>query len=305
MKQVLITNIQKYSIHDGTGIRTTVFFKGCPLACKWCHNPETQRYEREILFYKERCADCGACRTVCPGREGTEQQTQFEYFLEETCIACGNCVEECLYEARELCGTPWTISQLVTEILKDRAFYETSGGGVTLSGGEVLAQDPEYLEQLVKTLHARGISVFIDTCGMASGDMLERILPYVDAFLYDIKLLEEEKHIYYTGKSNRRILENLQWLSKQGASLWIRIPVIGGVNDTEKEIGEIGKYLKEQRIRYKQLHLLPYHNTGSGKYEHLNKNYEGELFTVPDPEKMERLKAALEQQGLGPVSIGG
>lgn len=312
MRQPLVTNIQKYSIHDGTGIRTTVFFKGCPLACKWCHNPETQSYKKEILFYEDRCAGCGDCRTVCPVIQNEEAESMSEKVRnfqksrrDSACIGCGKCVDECFRNARELCGTEWSVDQLVKEILKDQAFYETSGGGVTLSGGEVLAQDPEFLEKLMKTLHARGIRIFVDTCGAVPKSVFERVLPYVDTFLYDLKLMTEELHREYTGSSNHQILENLKWLSEQKASVWIRIPVIGGVNDSAEEIGRIGKFLKEEQIGYRQIHLLPYHNTGSSKYEHLEKAYEGQTFTVPETQAMEAFRGLLETYGLGPVYIGG
>lgn len=299
MKQPFVTNIQKYSIHDGTGIRTTVFFKGCPIACKWCHNPETQSYKKEIMVYNERCAECGACLEVCPVRKADPAQGK------QICLGCGRCLDECFHNARELCGKEYTVENLVKEVLKDQAFYETSGGGVTLSGGEVLAQDIEYIEKLVKSLHSRGISVFIDTCGAVPLRAFEKVLPYTDTFMFDIKILDEELHRKFTGSSNRQILENLKWLSDRNAAIWVRVPVIGGVNDTEEEIGSIGEFLKENQIHYKQIHLLPYHNTGSGKYEHLHKEYEGQEFYVPDQEKMETLKNLLEKQGHSPVYIGG
>lgn len=308
MKQPLVTNIQKYSIHDGTGIRTTVFFKGCPLACKWCHNPETQSYKKEILFYENRCVDCGECRKVCPGYADTECSKNDKHAgltAGQTCIGCGNCIDECFHNARELCGMEWTAGNLVKEVLKDQAFYETSGGGVTLSGGEVLAQDMDYIEKLMKLLYNRGIRIFIDTCGAVPVHAFERVLPYTDTFLFDIKLMDEVLHRKYTGSSNQQILENLKWLSEKHASIWIRIPVIGGVNDTEEEIERIGMFLKENQIQYKQIHLLPYHNTGSGKYEHLHLEYEGQEFYVPDQVKMESLKQLLEMQGHNPVFIGG
>ena len=291
--QPLITNLQRYSIHDGEGIRTTVFFKGCPLSCKWCHNPETQKYQKEIMLYQERCIECGSCKTVCPVKE-----------LQE-CVGCGVCIDECFHNARELCGTAWTVEALVKEVLKDRAFYETSGGGVTLSGGEVLAQNMDYIEKFIRILHSRGIRVNIDTCGAVSRESFERILPYVDTFLFDIKLLDEDRHRNYTGSSNKRILENLKFISAQNAAIWIRIPVIGSVNDTEEAIGNIGEFLDKERIGYRQIHLLPYHDTGKGKYEHLHMHYDGQEFYTPDSAKMEMLKEVLESYGLGPVYIGG
>lgn len=309
MKEPFITNIQKYAIHDGTGIRTTVFFKGCPLSCRWCHNPETQRFDRTMLFYQERCAGCGACVRACPEQAVWMRDAGEGAVTAVTdgnrCRVCGICEEECIHGAREVCGKSWEIPELVKEILKDRAFYETSGGGVTLSGGEVLAQDMEYIEKLVRTLHSRGIRIFIDTCGAVPTERFARIYPFVDTFLYDIKLMEEEKHKRYTGCGNRQILENLKWLSGQGASVWIRIPVIGGVNDSEADMGEIGRFLKENQILFKQINLLPYHDTGSGKYQHLGREYKKEEFYVPSEEKMQELKHILEQMGLGPVLIGG
>lgn len=336
MRQPLITNIQKYSIHDGRGIRTTIFFKGCPLSCQWCHNPETQSFQGAVLFYQDRCIGCGACARSCPegaihikedfGKSSTEgvfpavegvgkgnpegigsssEDKKRAVTDSSRCKACGSCLDDCLHNARELCGTRWEIRDLVKEALKDRAFYETSGGGVTLSGGEVLAQDTDYIGGLMKLLHERGISVFVDTCGAVPRQVFERVLPYTDTFLFDIKLLDSAKHEKYTGRGNEQILDNLKWLSAQNAGIWIRIPVIGGVNDSEEEIREIGLFLKENQIRYRQIHLLPYHNTGSGKYEHLGKNYEGKEFFVPDQEKMERLKQILEMEGQKPVYIGG
>lgn len=304
MKQPIITNIQKYSIHDGEGIRTTIFFKGCPLSCEWCHNPETQKYHKTVLYYEERCTGCGACVKECE-ESAIRMEGPAVITDRNTCTACGNCTDACINNARELCGTTYEIQKLVEEVLKDRAFYETSGGGATLSGGEVLAQDPDYIETLMQRLTARGIKVNIDTCGAVPFERIERILPYTDTFLYDVKLLDEEKHIKYTGSSNRQILDNLKELSRRGAGIYIRIPVIGGVNDNEEEMRQIGRFLKENHIQYKQINLLPYHNTGSSKYQQLDWKYEGEEFYVPSKEQMEAFRKILEQEGAGPVKIGG
>ncbi len=312
MRTPFITHIQKYSIHDGEGIRTTVFFKGCPLSCKWCHNPEAQKFEKELLFYQERCVGCGICQKQCP--VGAVQLLKTESqgadslrmdFHREKCICCGRCEQECIGTAREVCGTAWEIPDLMRELLKDQAFYETSGGGVTLSGGEVLAQDLDYLEMLLYELHRHGVRVNIDTCGEVPFEAFLRVLPFTDTFLYDIKLMDENLHRAYTGQGNGRILENLKKLSEREASIWIRIPVTGGVNDTREEMERIGRFLKENRIRYERIHLLPYHRTGSGKYPHLGRTYEGDTFTVPDKDKLEALRLSLEREDAGPVVFGG
>ncbi|MCD8154277.1 MAG: glycyl-radical enzyme activating protein [Clostridiales bacterium] len=300
----LVTNIQKYSIHDGKGIRTTVFFKGCPLSCRWCHNPETQSFSRSLLFYRDRCRGCGMCARVCPHGAVSMKEGRPE-LLETLCQTCGVCVEECLFNARELCGRFYSVDELTEEIRKDQAFYETSGGGVTFSGGEVLAQDGDYLEELLRRLVRYGISVYMDTCGDVPWGNIRRVLPYTDTFLYDLKLIREEEHRIFTGKTNRRILENLRRLSAAGGRIWIRIPVIGGVNDRPETIEEMGRWLLENQISVSQISLLPYHNTGSGKYAQMNKIYPGEEFYTPGEEKMEQLARILREQNRTGVSIGG
>ena len=305
-----ITDIQKYSIHDGEGIRTTIFFKGCPLRCQWCHNPETQRYDREVFFYEERCTGCGACMQDCPhqairyGSEGTDTGKLLAVTDRSLCRACGDCVDSCVNNAREICGRSYTVRELVEEALKDRAFYETSGGGVTLSGGEVLTQDTAYILELVKGLHQRGISVNIDTCGLVDYDVIAKVLPYTNVFLYDLKLMNREEHLRYTGVSNERILENLIRLAKDGGRIWVRIPVIGGVNDTTENMEQTVAFLKENGICPEHIHLLPYHDTGSGKYGRLDRDYQQD-FTVPDKETLERLQHIFTDAGFADVRIGG
>lgn len=299
-----ITNIQKYSIHDGDGIRTTVFFKGCPLNCQWCHNPETQAFQKQLLIDLEKCTGCGACVVSCPnnaiemmeGRMVTDQ---------EKCIVCGECTTFCLSNIREITGKEYTVRELVKELMKDEMFYEESGGGVTLSGGEVLCMDMDFIESLVKTLYRKGVTVTIDTCGFAPYDNFKRLLPYIDTFLYDIKMVDQDKHKKYTGVENALILSNLEHLSEDGGRIYIRIPVIKGVNADEQSMQEIVDWLKEHKIHVEQVNLLPYHNTGSNKYRRLGTTYKGITFETPTKEEMEYFIEIFRVGGYHNTKIGG
>lgn len=300
----LITDIQKYSIHDGDGIRTTVFFKGCGLKCLWCHNPETQSYKKELLHSEEQCRGCGSCLAVCPneaifmraGKAATDRAK---------CMACGVCVRECCLNLREVAGKEYTVDQLLKELHKDEMFYEESGGGVTLSGGEVMTADMDFVGRLVKKLHYFGISVTIDTCGQAPYENYERILPFVDTFLYDIKTIDTNKHRQYMGTGNEVILKNLQKLSSAGARLYIRIPVIKEVNGDERSIKEIIAYLLLHRIHTQRVNLLPYHHTGSGKYARIGKCYEGCHLHTPTKEELNHFMELFQKAGFQDVRIGG
>lgn len=300
----LITNIQKYSIHDGDGIRTTVFFKGCPLKCKWCHNPETQNFKRQILTNREKCTGCGSCILVCPndairlvdGKAVTDQ---------EACNGCGTCVKNCLSNIREVAGKEYTVKELVKELKKDEMFYEESGGGVTLSGGEVMCMDMDYIEALAKELHRQGITVTIDTCGYAPYDNFKRILPYVDTFLYDIKAMDRDIHKEFIGVDNTLILENLEKLSEDNARIYIRIPTIKGVNADDDSMKAVIDWLLTHKIKVAQVNLLPYHNTGSSKYGRLEKVYDGEMLATPTNEEMEHFVALFQNAGFLKTKIGG
>ena len=300
----LITAIQKYSIHDGDGIRTTVFFKGCNLRCTWCHNPETQQYKKELLFDEDRCVGCKNCVAVCPTEaitlEGGKAVTD-----RKKCTACGECVDYCNLNLREIAGMEYPVDQLVKELRKDEMFYEESGGGVTLSGGEVMMTDIEYLEELVKKLHHFGISVTIDTCGQAPYENYQRILPYVDTFLYDIKLMDSEIHKQYMGTGNELILSNLEKLSRDGARLYIRIPTVKEVNGSDEAMKSIINYLQEKNIHVTKVNLLPYHNTGSGKYVKIGRNYEGSDLHAPDKEEMNHFVELFREAGFHNIKIGG
>lgn len=326
----LIFNIQKFSTHDGDGLRTTIFFKGCPLSCRWCHNPEGQSYKKEIVFHRHKCTGCGACVKACPqganrllpgapdsdsaqmaenapdtGSKSEGRPADFVlHFDRSLCTACGLCADMCAFEARELAGKEYTVQQLVKEALKDRIFYEQSGGGVTLSGGEVMAQNMDFVEALCKALHREGVSVFIDTSGYAPYEHFARILPYVNTFLYDIKPIDPEAHLSYIGVDNALILENLEKLSRDGARIYIRIPVIPGACGDREGMEKILRFLLEKNIRAAKVFLLPYHDIGRGKFAALDRTYEEDGLSVPDKVEMEKLRDLFTPY-FEHVSIGG
>lgn len=304
MKTAVVTNIQRYSTHDGDGVRTTIFFKGCPLRCRWCHNPESQDFRKELFFYENKCKGCGGCISHCPSNANVMEDERL-CFDRTKCTACGNCGDWCIYEARELAGVDYTVEQLVKEAKKDRMFYEQSGGGVTLSGGEVMSQDVDFLEALCRGLHREGLSVFIDTCGFAPYEKYEKILPYVDTLLYDIKAMDSAVHREWTGVDNALILENLKKLSAAGANIYIRIPIIGGVNADEGFMQQVIAFLKENNIHPAQVNLLPYHNFGRNKYASLAKEYDDASMQVPPKEQMEQFKELFINNGFAKTNIGG
>lgn len=305
MEAPYVFNIQKYSIHDGDGIRTTLFFKGCPLTCKWCHNPESQRFAGELMFFHDRCTACGVCIPHCPS--GANSIVDGKLVLDrEKCTACGVCSDYCLNNAREMAGKLYTIKDLVKEAEKDRMFFEESGGGITLSGGEVMVQNMDYIEKLCRVLYNKGYSVNIDTSGYAPYENFKRILPYADTFLYDIKAMDPEVHKHFMGVDNKLILENLKKLNEDGATINIRIPVIVGVNATDEFMNNVIDFLKDSNIRVKQVNLLPYHNTGMHKYRKLDRSYDEEAeLKVPDKASMELFKDIFTKHGFNNTKIGG
>lgn len=304
MSKPLITDIQKFSIHDGTGIRTTVFFKGCPLSCLWCHNPETKKFSSQLLFQSEKCTGCKSCTSACP-QSAITIVNGIAVTDNQSCNHCGNCIEYCLQNIREISGTSYTVDELIREIEKDKVFYEQSNGGVTLSGGEVLAQNIDYIEELLGKLNQKGYLVNIDTSGYVHYSALERIVKYVDTFLYDIKLIDPVLHKKYTGVDNSLILENLKKLSDEKANIWIRIPIIGGVNNSTLSMEEIAEFLKKEKILVKQINLLPYHNTGSGKYKRLNYQYMDDDFTTPIEDELNQYVTMFQNYGFNQTIIGG
>ena len=300
----LVFNIQKFSTHDGDGVRTTIFFKGCPLKCRWCHNPESQRYEKELIFHHNKCVVCGKCVVKCPQQANSIVDGKL-VFDRDKCTACGVCTDWCIKEAREIAGKEYTVDELVKEAKKDQIFYEQSGGGVTLSGGEVMAQNIDYIEQLCKRLHREGISVFIDTSGYTKYENLKRLIPIADVFLYDIKAIDSEEHKDYIGVDNALILENLVKLSNDGAGIYARLPIIGKVNATDEYINSVIRFLEDNHVKVQQVNLLPYHDIGKGKYASLDRPYDEASMVKPDKELMEHFKAMFEEHGFTKVLIGG
>lgn len=300
----LIAKIQKYSIHDGDGIRTTLFFKGCPLKCLWCHNPETQQFSRQLMIHQDRCKGCGACIFSCPHQAiSINFKTSKAVTDLSRCDACGTCVDSCNLNLREIIGKEYTIEELVKEIKKDEMFYEESGGGVTLSGGEVMVSNINYVESLCQKLRQIGISIFIDTCGHAPYENFERLLPYVDTFLYDIKMIDSQLHQKFTGLDNTLILSNLKRLNSTRARIYLRLPIIKGVNADDASIKAIIEYLLTKNIHPAQIHLLPYHNTGSVKYKKIGLTYNGKELTRPPEEELEHLANLFRMNGFSQIKI--
>lgn len=299
-----ITNIQKFSVHDGDGIRTSVFFKGCPLKCEWCHNPETQRYEREMQYDPAKCTDCGTCAGVCPAHAVVMENGK-PVLDKKACTLCGKCEAFCPAGIREIVGHEYTVKELVKELMKDQIFYEDSGGGVTLSGGEAMAMDMDYILAVAKELKDQDVSLTIDTCGHVPYDRFVALLPYVDTFLYDVKVMDPELHEKYTGADNRLILNNLVRLAEDGARIYIRIPVIKEVNGNDKNMEETIAFLKEHDIHPPQINLLPYHDTGSGKYPKLGMEYMGTDLHAPDKEEMAHFVQLFQDAGFQNTKIGG
>ena len=261
--RALICDVKRFAVHDGDGIRTTVFFKGCPLKCVWCHNPESISFKPQTAFYKNKCIGCGEC--------------QKENFTPD----------DCLGEAQIQYGKAVTVEELLPQLLEDRDFYESSGGGVTLSGGECLCQ-ADFCAELLKALKEKGINTAVDTCGFVAKDAIDKVLPYTDTFLYDIKAIDEAVHIRCTGQSNQPILENLKYIDSCGKAIEIRIPYVPGYNDGQiKKTAEFLKPLKN----IKTVKILPYHNYAGSKYEalHMENTLPKDLPTEEQIKKAEKI----------------
>lgn len=300
MTQGTVFNIQKYSIHDGPGIRTTVFLKGCPLVCWWCHNPESQGSKQETVFRQNKCIVCRDCERVCP--KGAVRFDERCYSLDKgKCILCGACTEVCPSEALELIGNKMTTDEVIKEIEKDRVFYEESGGGVTFSGGEPLLQI-DFLDSLLTASKEKGIHTALDTSGYGPWENFERIIDKVDLTLFDIKHMDNEKHKKYVGVSNETILNNLGKLVQRGNRIWVRIPIIPSINDDELNIQRTCDLILSLGIA--DVFILPYHNIAMDKYKRLNMKYRITHINELTDEEIERIGKKFKDNGVV-VKIGG
>ncbi len=259
----IIFDIKKFAVHDGPGIRTTVFLKGCPLRCAWCHNPEGIAAGPEIAVFADRCVKgCRDCLAACP--RGALKKVRGIILLDRSlCDGCGACAEICSAEALRSAGRTVSVPEIMEEVARDIPFYRESGGGVTFSGGEPLAQ-PAFLRELLLDCRARGIHAVVDTSGHAPFSLFEELLPLVDLFLFDLKVIDDESHRRFTGVSNRLILENLEKLSCSGAPLSVRVPLIPGVNDADRDLKAMAEFRDALPGRH-PLHLLPYHRGYAAK----------------------------------------
>ena len=297
-----ITKIQKYSVHDGNGIRTTIFFKGCPLACSWCHNPETQCFDPQLSIDFERCVGCNSCQEECEGKVINKLNPNLN---SETCISCGKCIDYCNLNLREITGREYPVRELVKEIQKDEIFYDESGGGVTLSGGEVMSMNIDYIYDLVKALDKKGISINIDTSGYTDFENFEKIHKHIDTFLYDLKAMDNEVHKQHIGVDNTIILENLIKLNNLNAKINLRLPLIKGINANDEFVNDVVAFLKKYSIDVTQINLLPYHNTGSSKYKRIGLDYEWSHFSAPSVDEMNHFKNIFYEAGYKNTKIGG
>ncbi len=301
MNSVLISNIQRFSTKDGPGIRTTVFVKGCPLHCKWCHNPETHNAHFEIMYNRENCTFCGRCVTACPTKAITIENGNL-YTNLDLCNHCGECTDACYYNAREISGKKMTAEEVCDVVLRDVSFYQESGGGVTFSGGECM-MFPQFLQEALKICKSHRIHTCVDTSGFAPFSEFEKIVPFTDLFLYDIKSYSSSLHTSLTGVGNELIWQNLEKLCSMGANINLRIPVIEGCNADMEDIEKTAVRCKE--LGLKKVNILPYHDMGKYKYTKLGRCYDGNSMSTPSDEKLDQIKKIFEKYSFTDVKIGG
>ena len=298
-----VFDIQPYSIHDGPGIRTTVFLKGCPLRCLWCHNPESNEHFPQLMFYSAKCVGCGACAAVCPnkavsiidGKASTDRAI---------CTNCGTCVSACMHKAREITGKMMTVDEVMKKVASDKMFYDESGGGMTVSGGEPLAQ-PNFTKTLFEASHVLGIHTAIETSGFAPRETIKSVFPHADLVMYDIKAMDPALHRKLTGVDNAAILSNAKFARRElKKDMIIRIPVVPGLNGTVENLSATARFIRDELDRDIPVHLLPYHDLGDSKLDNLESSKKRLGIEAPSDEEMESFRKLFEEAGLT-AQVGG
>lgn len=301
-----VFNIQTYSIHDGPGIRVTVFLKGCPLRCLWCANPESNSAVPQLMTYASKCTGCGRCAEVCPNKAISvgQQDGKFVAITDRTlCTDCGQCVDHCPAEAREIAGKLMTVREVLDKVLKDKLFIDASGGGMTLSGGEYLAH-PEFCEALLYAAHQAGLHTAVESCSYASRAVIDQVFPHIDLALLDVKHMDSALHKEYTGVPNELILDNIRHVYHDlHVPVTVRVPVIPGYNDSDENIDATARFAAEELGKDVGVHLLPYHRLGESKNQSLGKEMNFSI-DVPSNEHMQHLKSIVEAHGIY-CQIGG
>lgn len=294
-----IFDIQKFSTHDGPGIRTTIFLKGCSLACLWCSNPESKSPQKEILISKDKCIRCGQCVNVC-NYNAISLKDNTITLDRKKCSACGSCIDVCFSETLKMAGKAYTVEAVMKEILGDESFYRTSGGGVTFSGGEALLF-PEFVKAVAMKCKEKNIHTAIETAGCVPWENFEMVSDAIDLYLFDIKMSDETQHEKFCGKSNKLILENLDRLNKAvshtHSEIIVRIPIIPGVNDDEDTLHQIAECLKSKN-KVSKIELLPYHDFGKSKYDKLDEHYLCRDAQIPTREQLEKISDRFKLEGL-------
>lgn len=298
-QKATIFDIQRYSVHDGPGIRTLVFFKGCVLKCKWCQNPESIDKEPEMAFFATKCIGCGECEKVCPKNAIIFEDSR--RINRELCDRCGACAEVCYAEALTVIGEEYDIPSLLEVVDRDRPFYEQSGGGVTVSGGEPTLHF-DFLLDFLRAAKEAGLNTVIETCGAFSWDKFEELLPYLDIIYFDLKVVNEEEHKRITSASNKTILANARRLAKSDQKIVFRVPLVSEMTVTEQNVLDLIELLKE--LEQDEVHLLPYHKMGESKLPRIESSLEPLGLEPLSDEEMAQIKERFESAGLK-VSIGG
>jgi pyruvate formate lyase activating enzyme len=309
-----VYDIQGFSLQDGPGIRTTVFLKGCPLRCPWCHSPESQQLQAQLSWMSMKCigvAKCGKCLNACPKgaispgkliqHAATKEEIRHVHIDRSLCDNCGDCAAACIYKSLYICGADYTVEELFKRVSKDIPFYVQSGGGVTISGGEPLSQ-PEFTLQLLKALKNYGIHTALDTTGYAQYQVIESLLPFTDLFLYDLKHMDNEQHRIVTGVENKLILANAQRIAKTGAQMQIRLPIIPDFNNSEENIRETSLFCRSLGEAVKLVQVLPYHNLGVVKHQRIDDSKVVLEADPPSEKQIQSIKDLLKSFGL-PVTV--